>query len=112
MNPNQNVPVSQDQTLYAYFTNLVEDFIENAELGNKSDMIGMALCYKDDASHTEKGKFPVLFDAFVEVQERLTGGRRSAKLLKPHRSGDKKAAEAADNFFERTGINNFKREVN
>lgn len=107
----QNVLVSQDQTLYAYFANLVEDFIENSELGNKSDHIGMALCYKDDATHSEKGKFPALFDAFVEVQERFYGGKRSSKLLKPHRSGEQKVNDAVDNFLEKTGLNKFKREV-
>ena len=106
-----NVPVSQDQTLYAYFANLVEDFIENSELGNKTDHIGMALCYKDDATHSEKGKFPALFDAFVEVQERFYGGRRSDKLLEPHRSREQRVTDAVGNFLERSGLSEFKREV-
>ncbi|HLC86088.1 MAG TPA: hypothetical protein VJG30_02300 [Candidatus Nanoarchaeia archaeon] len=101
-----NIFVSTDQTLYGYFANLFEDIVDNSELGNRSDMIGVALCYKENAS---KEKFPALFDAFIEVQEKLYGGKRSKRLLKPHRSGEKKVTEAVDNFFKRTGLDNFKR---
>lgn len=109
-----NVPVTGNQTLYAYMANLVEDVFDNVELGNGSDHIGMFLCYKDDAqniSHKLEKKFPPLFDAFVHLQQRLYGGKRSERLLAEHCSDDERVTEAVDNFMQRTGLDNFQRTV-
>ena len=51
-----NIFVSTDQTLYGYFANLFEDIVDNSELGNRSDMIGVALCYKENASKDFRGR--------------------------------------------------------
>lgn len=109
-----NVPVTEEQTLYAYMANLVEDIFDNSELGNRSDHLGMFLCYKDDAQHSPKereGKLSPLFDAFIQLQQRLYGGKRSHKLLKEHCSGEENVQEAVNNFLQRTGLNDFQREV-
>ena len=105
-----NVPVSSGQTLYAYMANMVEDIIDNSELGNKTDHIGMFLCYHDDAIHCKEGLSP-LFSAFVKLQEVLFGGRRSRKLLNGHHPKDDKVDQAVENVMQRTGMSRMQRQV-
>ncbi len=107
----QDVPVNESQGLYAYFANMIEDVVDNSELGTKSDHTGMFLLYKDNAEHLDSKKFTLLFDAFVELQERLYAGRRAKKLIKPHHSEAQKVKEAVDNFMEKSGLDNFKTKV-
>ena len=104
-----NVPVSQDQTLYQYFANLFEDVIDNSEIGNKREHIGMFLTYKDDAEHLESRQFSLLFEAFVKLQEIFYGGKRSRRLLSPHYQGGEEVETAINNFLERTELSNLKR---
>jgi hypothetical protein len=99
-----NVPITSGQTLYEYMANLLEDVIDNSEIGIRQDHIGMFVCYKDDGVHAKDGRLTPLFDAFVMLQERLYGRRRSTELLRKHHSGDDKAKTAVDNFMTRTGI--------
>ncbi len=109
-----NVPVTENQTLYAYMTNLVEDVFDNSELGNSSDHVGMFLAYKDDAQHLPEemqGKLSPLFDAFVQLQQRFYGGSASRKLLSEHYSGDERVQTAIDNFMQRSGLADMTREV-
>ena len=106
-----NVQVSAQQTLYAYMANLVEDIIDNTELGNKTDHVGMFVMYKDDAQHAEEPTFTPLFDAFVQLQQKLFGGKRAQKLLKGHTTDNPEVQKAIDNVMQRTGLNNYTREV-
>ena len=109
-----NISVSENQTLYAYMANLVEDVFDNAELGNSSDHIGMFLAYKDDAQHLPleiNGKFSPLFDAFVQLQDVLYGGKISKKLLSEHYSDDERVQTTIDSFMQRSGLDDFQREV-
>ncbi|MFH1972464.1 MAG: hypothetical protein ABIJ18_03245 [archaeon] len=109
-----NVPVTENQTLYAYMANLIEDVFDNAELGNNSDHVGMFLAYKDDAQHLPddmEGKLSPLFDAFVQLQQKLYGGRASRKLLAEHYSDDNRVQTAIDNFMQRSGLTDMTREV-
>ena len=107
----QDVQVNEHQGLYAYFTNMIEDIFDNSELGMKTDHTGMFLLYKDDAEHLNSKKFTLLFDAFVEVQERLYAGKRAKKLIKPHHSEAQKVKEAVDNFMEKSKLKDFKVKV-
>ena len=55
-----NLPVNESQTLYTYMNNLFQDVLNNAELGNGSDHIGMFIFYNDNARHLENKTFPEL----------------------------------------------------
>ena len=106
-----NSPISEGQTLYEYMANLIGDLIDNTELGLKTESIGLTLLYKDDATTAQDQIFPPLFDAFIELQERLYGGRRSAKLLREHRSEEGQVKEVADSIFKRTKLDSCKRRI-
>lgn len=103
------VMINDNQTIDAYFANLIEDVVDNFEQACSCDYVGMALTYKDDAMTLVTKKFSPLFDAFVQLQERLFGGKRSRKLLQEHYGGDARVDEAVANVFERTGLVKHKR---
>jgi len=103
------VLVNDHQTIDAYFANLVEDVVDNFEQARSCDYVGMALMYKDDAMTLATHKFSPLFDAFVQLQERMFGGKRSRQLLQEHYGGDARVDEAVVNVLERTGLAKHKR---
>ncbi|MBT4717064.1 hypothetical protein HOB85_03755 [Candidatus Woesearchaeota archaeon] len=108
-----NMLVNENQTLYAYMANLIEDIFDNSELGNSSDHVGMFLCYKDDAEnspHVKDKKLSPLFDAFVQLQQIFYGGKRSRKLLQEHYSGEEKVQTTLDNFMQRSGLSELQKE--
>ena len=109
-----DVPVSREQNLYAYMANLIEDIFDNTELGNRSNHIGMFLCYKDDAMNSpfiKDKKFTPLFDAFIQLQQVFYGGVKSKAMLEEHYSDDEKVEKAIDNIMERSGLDQFRNEV-
>ncbi len=109
-----NILVTNDQTLYGYFANLIEDVFDNFELGLNSDHIGMFLDYRDDAEHLPpklNSHFSPLFSAFIELQQILYGGKRSKKLLSSYYSEDPKVKEAVHNFLSRANLSNKKRTI-
>jgi len=89
-----------DQQLYYYMSNLVSDVIDNCELGVKTDHGGMWVVYADDARHSG-GTFSELFDAFVQLQQRICGRSLAKKLLAGTESKSPKVSQAIDLVFKR-----------
>ncbi len=111
-----NVPASQGHTLYSYMANMFEDWLDNSELGNKTDHVGLFVCYHADAEEsgkTKKGneKMSPLFDAFIQLQEKFFGGKRSKKLMDQYRSNDKNVKDVLASFMKRSTLEDYKTTV-
>ncbi|GEM_PF-2473688 len=134
-----NVPVMQGHTLYSYIANMFEDWLDNSEIGNVMDHIGLFVCYDADAksnglndvskkrakkkadktlngtspdANVDKNKInekiSPLFDAFIQLQEKFIGGKRSKKLMDSYRSHDKNVDDVLSSFMKRSTLQDYK----
>lgn len=99
--PNTINPTT-GQTLYDYFTNLLEDFIDNTERAMAEKSTGTWLFYRDVGNHSEQ--YTKLYTAFVLSQLWCFGDQEARRLIKPFITKDKKASKAVKNFLERTKL--------
>jgi len=110
--PNAVIDLSTMQRMYDYMANMFEDWIDDAENESAERYIGKWLFYHDVGRHTEKEKYPPLYEAFVNLELLTADVDGYAKeLVEKHITNDKKASMAVSNFLNRSGLSRLKRKI-
>lgn len=103
-----NVPIGdQGHTLYTYFANLFEDFIDN-NIISENNPKGIFLVYDDMAQHDKN--ISDLFEGFIKLQAMSFPKKEGVSLMLNHFKQSEKAKSAVKNYLARTKILEIPRE--
>jgi len=102
--PDQMIDPLTGQSLYAYFANLFEDWVDNSENASVGDSLGEWLFYRDVGNNSQREYFAPLYEAFIRVQLMTYGDKTSWQLMRPFLTKNEKVEGAVTNFLQRTKI--------
>jgi len=98
-----NVPCGkQGHTLYTYFANLFEDYIDNTIVSDNRGSQGIFLLYDDMAYH--HGEMGELFEGFLKLQAMTFPDKSGVSMLLPYFKQSERAKKAVRNFLTRTKL--------